>query len=303
MAYPTIPGPYGLKPVNEIGGLPYAGSTRMIPITSGYSTSLYNGDLVKLAATGVVNLNATTAPATTQAAQAAEAGTIGVFLGCEYSSAGGPIYGKNRYNYWAASTAAQDAVAYVCDDPNAVFKSAVLSMPAAAGNNTGAITTIGYMSPAFVGTNVYFVGNQNGGVNATGVSLAGVVGNTAGASNGAGNIIKTSTNTAPFRVLQMVPDTAVSVTTTLNAAASSSSLTVVSSSGVYPGMQCIIPAATAGGVQSLNTYVTQVTSTTAVVVSTSVTAVNNSVVTFVGYPEVLVKLNFGYHSYYNATSI
>ena len=31
MAYPIIPAPYGFKPVSEVGGLPYAGSTRMIP--------------------------------------------------------------------------------------------------------------------------------------------------------------------------------------------------------------------------------------------------------------------------------
>ena len=49
--------------------------------------------------------------------------------------------------------------------------------------------------------------------------------------------------------------------------------------------------------------VTQVTSATSVTVSTSVTAANGSSVSFVGYPEVLVKLNFGYHSYYNATQI
>ena len=33
--------PYGLKPVNLIGGQPYAGSTRQIKIASGYNTNIF----------------------------------------------------------------------------------------------------------------------------------------------------------------------------------------------------------------------------------------------------------------------
>ena len=40
MAYPTVSAPYGLKPVNLIGGRVYAGSTRMFPIVNGYGTCL-----------------------------------------------------------------------------------------------------------------------------------------------------------------------------------------------------------------------------------------------------------------------
>ena len=41
MAYPTIDKPYGLKPINLIGGQVYAGSTRLMSIASGYNTSIY----------------------------------------------------------------------------------------------------------------------------------------------------------------------------------------------------------------------------------------------------------------------
>jgi hypothetical protein len=34
MAYPTVDAPYGLVPVNLIGGQPYAGSTRQMKIAS-----------------------------------------------------------------------------------------------------------------------------------------------------------------------------------------------------------------------------------------------------------------------------
>ena len=301
MAYPILDRPYGLDPVNLIGGQSFAGSTRMYPIASGYGTSMFNGDLVQLTATGSLIITSTTTPSTSQAAQAAVPGTVGVFLGCEYTPAGGPLYGKQRFQNWAASTVTQDAVGYVVDDPDTVFRVAVLAQPAAA-TNANATTTIGYMSNAFIGTNAYYL-TGNGGVLASGNSLAGVSGNTAGASNGAGNVRKDNSTSAPFRVLSLVPDTAVTVSTNLTAGASSTSLTVASTAGVQPGMQVIIPNATVGGLAGLNTYVTAVTSATAVTVSTSITAANLSAVAFVGYPEVLVKLNFGYHSYYNATQI
>lgn len=300
MGYPTIDRPYGLEPVNLIGGQGFAGSTRMVPIASAYATSIFNGDLVQLTATGTAIITSTTAPATSQAAQAAVPGTVGVFLGCEYSPPSGPIFGKIRQQYWPGGTVAQDAVAYVLDDPDAIFKTAVLTQTGATNANTG--TTVGFMSQAFVGTNAYFL-TGNGGSTATGNSLAGVTGNTPGASNGTGNVRKDNTTTAPFRIVQMVPDTAATVQTALTAGASSTSLTVASTTGVFPGMQVIIPAATAGGAQGLYTYVTAVTSATAVTVSASVTAANGSAVAFVGYSEVLVKMNFGYHSYYNATQI
>lgn len=303
MAYPTIDAPYGLKPVNLIGGQVFAGSTRMIPILQGYSTGLFNGDVVQMAATGTVAATTLAISATSQAAQTVVPATVGVFVGCEYTPPSGPVFGKQRAQYWPASTNAVDAVAYVVDDPDTVFQSAVLSMPASASNTATALSTIGYMSPIFIGTNVYYVG-ANVGSTSTGNSTGGVVGNTAGASNGAGNVVKTNTNATAFRVVGLVKESAVTVTTSLTAAASSTSLTVASTTGVYPGMQVIVPAFTAGsGGAGYNTYVTAVTSTTAVTVSASITAASGAAVAFVGYPEVLVKWNFGYHGYYNATSV
>ena len=90
MAYPVVSAPYGLKPYNLIGGRVYAGSTRMVPIASGYATNLFFGDVVQLSAGTLV---ATTAVAT--GAQAPVPGTVGIFVGCEYSPAGGP-----RFRAW-----------------------------------------------------------------------------------------------------------------------------------------------------------------------------------------------------------
>ena len=216
MAYPIIDGPYGLHPVNLRGGIPFAGSTRMIPIGQGYNTGLFTGDVV-----GLSNGNTIITPYNANTASGAAAGAImGVFLGCEYTPTGGPLYGKLRNEQWPAGTNAPDAVAYVLDDPNALFKAAVVTQAQGSANtqaNTG--TTIGYMSPSFVGSNAFLVAG-NAGSTTTGNSAMAVSGaNPTVASSVAGNIrqtVGTGSGTAPaLRVVQMVPDTAVTVATTL----------------------------------------------------------------------------------------
>ena len=63
MAYPTVDKPYGLQPVNLIGGQPYAGSTRLMPIASGYATSIYFGDVVKRTSDGTIQKDTGTSTA------------------------------------------------------------------------------------------------------------------------------------------------------------------------------------------------------------------------------------------------
>ena len=286
MAYPLIPAPYGLKPVNLIGGRVYSGSTRMFPIVNGYSTSLFNGDVVQLGTSANIGCLITSGLAynTTSAA----AGTIGVFVGCEYSTTGGPIYGKNRYQYWQASTTAPDAQGYVVDDPQAVFKAVVVNGGSAQSQ------TVLYANQAFVGANMLYTGP--GGLTTTGDSQGGVA---LSASATTTSAVTPLTTSAPFRCVGVVPDTAVSVVQ----AGTSSSTTITlsaSNSSIYPGMAVSGPGITAGS----NTYVTTVNGTT-VTINTAVSAAQSSAVnfTFTGYPEVLVTWNFGYHSYFNATGV
>jgi hypothetical protein len=58
MAYPTVDKPYGLKPVNLIGGQVFAGATRQMEIATtanvGYGTSIFYGDLVKRVTGGTI---------------------------------------------------------------------------------------------------------------------------------------------------------------------------------------------------------------------------------------------------------
>jgi hypothetical protein len=65
MAYPFVDAAYGFRAVNQLSGLPYAGATRQIPIGYAYGTSIFNGDLVELAAGVVTITGMTTATAGT----------------------------------------------------------------------------------------------------------------------------------------------------------------------------------------------------------------------------------------------
>ena len=79
MAYPTIDAPYGLKPINLIGGTSYVGGTRKIPIASNYATAIFNGDVVQYTSDGTIIIT------TMQNNTSAVAGIIGVFVGCSYT--------------------------------------------------------------------------------------------------------------------------------------------------------------------------------------------------------------------------
>lgn len=308
MPYPIIDAPYGLQPVNLRGGIPFAGSTRMIPIGQGYNTGMFYGDVV-----GISNGNTVITPYNANTRSAATAGDIvGVFLGAEYTATSGPLFGKLRNEFWPAGTNAPDAVAYVVDDPNAVFRSVVVAQNQGTANTqANTSTNIGYMSPSFVGSNAFLVAG-NAGSSISGNSLMGVSGgNPTVASSVAGNIrqtVGTGAGTSPcLRVIQLVPDTAVTVTTNLTSSpAGAATFTVASTAGLQPGMQCIIAGVsgtTAGSPGSNLTVTGVVTGTSTITVSANVTASSGTSVTFVGYPEVIVGWNFGYHSYLLAAGV
>ena len=128
--------PYGLKAVNHIGGTPYAGSTRLLPIASGYASNLYNGQVVQINSSGVIILM----PSAGTNADPFDAGTIGVFVGCTYTDS---VTGVLTFNQrWPTGTVASDAKAYVIDDPDVVFMAQADDTLAqtALGNNIHLVT-------------------------------------------------------------------------------------------------------------------------------------------------------------------
>ena len=118
--------PYGFRAVNELGGLPYAGSTRSFPINpAGYNTNIYNGSLVYVAASGYLQIATSTgADATTNGfpTGTANTGCVGVFVGCTYTNAQGQIIYSQYYPANTASVQGSTITAYVVDDDRAVFQ-------------------------------------------------------------------------------------------------------------------------------------------------------------------------------------
>ena len=107
--------PYGLRAVNELGGLPYAGSTRTFLIDpAGYNTNIFNGTVVAINTSGYINIVVTNGDDSTPF----PAGTIGVFVGCSYYNAQGQLIFSQ---YYPANTTGV-VQAFVIDDDRAVFQ-------------------------------------------------------------------------------------------------------------------------------------------------------------------------------------
>jgi len=311
MAYPVVNGPYGLVPINLMGGIPFSGSTRMIPIAQNYATNLFNGDVV-----GLSGGNAVITPYNANSTSAAAAGQIvGVFLGTQFPGTN-PIFGNLQGQYYAASTNKAGMIAYVMDNPTALFKACVLAQAQGSANTqANTSTTVGYMSPRFVGTDAFLVAGNTGSTT-TGNSAMGVSGgNPTVSSSVAGNIVQTTASgsgTSPcLRVVQLVQESAVVVGTTLTSSPSNATtFTVASTTGIQPGMTVSIGGTVYSGSSTApfptlsNLVVTGVvTSTSTITVSSAVTATSGANVSFIGYPEVIVGWNFGFHSYLIAAGV
>ena len=181
MAYPTIDKPYGLKPINLIGGQVFAGATRQRRIASG-AASIGFGDPVIFVNDGTiaVSTSTTAAPAT---------GFAGVFLGCQFVSSvtGQPTWSQS----WTSGTSVKANTfiyAYVCEDPDQLFQVAVVTGTTVVSTSTGLTYTN-------VNNNVALVANT---LNTT--------------SNDSQQAILLSsadvTASLPIRIVDLVPDTA-----------------------------------------------------------------------------------------------
>ena len=290
MAYPTVDAPYGFKAINELNGLPYAGATRQFPIARSYATNIFYGDLVQLQTDGTLILTSYSAASSPTSVIA---GAIGVFVGCQFTN---PTTKQLQFSqYYPASTAADDILAFVVDDPSALFKVVMVGQTSSESNTAA---TVGYANQSFIGTNVYAVTGVAGSTT-TGNSKMAVSGD--GPSNGTGNV-RVASNSLPFRVVSVVPETAYSVTGTGTSASTTITLDAAVT-GLQAGMAVVCPAASAGGQPGNYNYVTNVNGTTVTVGKTLTASTAGSQFTFIGYPEVLVKWNQGWHSYQYATAL
>lgn len=282
MAYPTIDAPYGLKPINLIGGQVFAGSTRQLPIQYNYGTNIFYGDFVVLSRGFITRAAVSTGTGSNQ--------VTGIFLGCTYTN---PLTKQKQFSqYWPASTLAGDATAYVVDDPDTVFRAVVCS----------ATTVVASGAIAMIGTNLSMVNNAS-------VASSLTSGNSANAV-----LAPTATPVStilPVRCVGVVPDTAVA-----QSATGSSSTTTITLTG--SGLTSAIPVGTNVSYLASNGQIIETGSFVTAAASAGATSVtinaqptlagsgtdipSSSTIVFTQYPEILVKVNLLVHGYYSSTT-
>jgi hypothetical protein len=176
MAYPTVSAPYGLKPVNLIGGQVFAGATRQMQIASGYATNIFYGDLVKRIADGTIEKDVGTATAT----------PCGVFLGVSFTNAStGQVQQQQFYPASQSIKSGTLIFAVVADDPDTLFQ--VVSCSSG--------STVAAMGISAIGNNIELI--QNAGSTTTGNSAVAINEGT-----------QAVTSTLPVRIIDVVRDTA-----------------------------------------------------------------------------------------------
>ena len=170
MAYPTVDGPYGLVPIGLVGERAFNGGFTQKGIASEYATTIFQGDIVKGVGGGTVEKDTGTTACTPN----------GIFVGCFFTDA---TTGPRYQNYWPASQAATDAVAYIVDDPNILFKIAITS--------SGVV--ISSLAITDIGANLQIT--QTAGATINGVSRV------------SADDTSATTNTFPLRVISLVEET------------------------------------------------------------------------------------------------
>lgn len=281
MAYPQIAAPYGLKPINLIGGQVFAGSTRSLPIQYGYSVNIFYGDFVVLSRGFITRAAVSTGTAANQ--------VTGIFLGVTFTN---PITKQKQFQqFWPSGTLAGDAEAVVCDDPDTVFKAVVCSSG----------TTVASGSLAMVGTNLSMIDN-------------GAVASSLSTGNSANAVLAPTSTPAtsilPVRCVGVVPDTA--ITTSALGSSSGTSITLTA------GLPITIPVGTSVGYVAANGQLINTGSFVTSAALAGATTVNinlqpnvlgvgtnipaASTITFTQFPEILVKMNLLVHGYYSSTT-
>jgi len=131
--------PSGAEPVDTLSASgSFTGKVRHIKVANAYNTAIFYGDFVKLVASGTVEKAAVTTSVV--------AGTVGIFVGCSYTD---PTTNQPTYSqFYPASTAADDIMAYVVDDPKLLFRMQADEAIAQTGlgNNVSAVNTAGSTS-------------------------------------------------------------------------------------------------------------------------------------------------------------
>ena len=139
----TTASPYGLRPINRVDGMPYAGATETFLIDpAGEATNIFNGQVVIIGADGYLAIStADGSDITTNNLGGSGVGAIGVFVGCEYVNAQGQV----MYSQYYPSGTTGVVTAKVITDSNVAFQAQL--------DGSGAQTVLG--------TNTFFAAAQS----------------------------------------------------------------------------------------------------------------------------------------------
>lgn len=193
----TVATPYGLRPINAIGGRPFNGGTiREFRVATNVANAIFNGDLVALTSAGLPGavgtspvgqlLASTSVPATS--------GIVGVCVGSRYVSAEGQVVHNHFLPANLITGGASDVWVKVMDDPDALFQ--IKGTETLGTFNSG---TAGSGWPGAIGKNAV-LGFATAGSTSTGNSGMNLIVGT----NGAGIV---ATADRAVRIVDVVRDT------------------------------------------------------------------------------------------------
>jgi hypothetical protein len=181
----SVASPYGLKPVNMIGGQPYSGAFREIKLSTNNSAAIFAGDVIQLTSAG--NPQALSATITT----GTTAGVVGVCVGVRYVN---PATKQSNWGQYLPANAITggytDVYIRVVDDPDMVFQV----------QGSAAFGTLTNGADGAIGKNAA-LGNFSAGSTATGNSGVNLV---VGANGGS----LADTATLAVRIVGVVAETA-----------------------------------------------------------------------------------------------
>lgn len=157
----SVASPYGLKPVQLIGGQAYSGGIiREIPMTVNSATAIFTGDVITIGAASAGQPSAATATVTTSSA-----GVVGICVGVRYVS---PDTKQPLYAQYLPANAITNGYTQVfirvCDDPDQLYQVQAVGSVAASvigkfaalenfgGNTATGLSTIRLSTPANTGT-------------------------------------------------------------------------------------------------------------------------------------------------------
>jgi len=128
---PNTNAPRGFTPIRSLSGGGYRVNKYLIASAS--ANAIHYGDLVKLLATGYIDV-----------AAAGDTNIIGVFQGCTYKDATGDVRIEKRFAAGATSLGGADIEATVADDPATIFEAQASTFALTnVGNNADILATAG----------------------------------------------------------------------------------------------------------------------------------------------------------------